>query len=301
MERPPFPRLIDSTSRKSFVSCPTQWFYGHVLHLRPAKPNINLHFGGCFASGLEATRKAFYDDGLSVPEAKARGYEAIIKSWGDFEFVENRNAKALDTCLLALDSYFTQYDPETDPVRPIKGANGQAAVEFSFSLPIPGVTHPDGGPVLYAGRCDMIGEYMGATYPVDEKTTTALGHKWLSNYRLSSQITGYIWASSEYGFSPAAAIIRGLGILKSEIQHLQVIEYRPKWMIERWLEQLSSNVNSMIRQWSEMKFDHALDDACSSYSGCPFSELCLSEHPEDWFANYLVYVWNPLNKTGETA
>lgn len=295
MEKPRFPRLIDSTIRKTAVACQTQAKYAHFLHLRPKRPNVNLHFGGCFAAALETVRLAFYRDGLSPSDALVKGLERFIKEWADFIPADDRSPKTLANGLLSLESYFQTYQLGADEIVPLI-ENGKPTVEFTFSLPIPGLEHPDGGPILYGGRFDMLGSYKDSIWICDEKTTTALGDAWRTNWKLASQITGYIWASREFGYNVQGAFIRGVGVLKRDTTHLQVIETRDRWMIERWLRQLVKDVEALKKAWTEDDWSMNLDGSCSSYGGCAFSDLCLSPNPEKWFSTYDVVVWDPLAK-----
>ena len=60
----PFPTLIDNSAISSFKKCPTDWLYGSLRSITRKGGNIHLHFGGAYAAGLEAGRKAFYDEGI---------------------------------------------------------------------------------------------------------------------------------------------------------------------------------------------------------------------------------------------
>lgn len=293
-----FPRIIDSTIRKDLAGCYAKAYYGFFENLKPNKVNVHLYFGGCFAKGLEEFRKAFWQDKRSLEESYNIGLFEIIKAWGEVDI--DHPTKSLSGALWAFDSYIQQYPPETEKIIPMM-IDGKAAVEFTFALPIPNCFHPqDGQPILYAGRFDMLGEYRSSAYIVDEKTTGSLGDSWRKNFTLSSQMTGYSWCCREYGFKVGGIIIRGLGILKGSITHLQLVEQRSDWMIDRWLNQLSLDVNRAIEIWKrgEAGMEYNLDNECSAYGGCPYMDLCLSKNPHLLKSSYIVRGWNPLEKLG---
>jgi hypothetical protein len=272
--------------------------YGYLLHLKPKAPSIHLHFGGCFAKGLETVRRSFYEKGLAEDEALYEGFHAIVKMWGVF-VEDEKSPKTLASCLIALDSYFKQYPLASDIIQPVIGEDGKAKVEFSFALPIPGLEHPNGGPILYAGRFDMLAHGSGAKYIEDDKTTGSLGTSWAKSWDLNSQMTGYIWGARQYMEEVQAAIIRGVGILKTQISHLQVTQYRQNWMIERWLNQLRKDVERMKVMWEKDDWDLNLDASCTSYGGCSYNPLCLSQDPTKWFSEYEVRPWSPLHVEGD--
>lgn len=294
----PFPTLLDNSAISSFKKCPTDWLYSSLRALTRKGGNIHLHFGGAYAAGLEAGRKAFYDEGLSEDESIAQAMHAATLFWGDFEPPEG-SAKNFSTLLLALNEYFAQYPLHSDIVMPFRMANGKSAVEFTFAIPLPNVRHPvTGDPILYGGRFDMLAEREGVLFVEDDKTTSQLGSQWLRNWTLDSQFTGYCWAARDFNYPVAGAIIRGLSILKNGFGHAQAITYRPDWQIERWLTSTEHTVRLMIAYWQQDFFPMALDKhACNSYGGCGFSQLCESPNPESWIEmNYEPRIWNPLAK-----
>lgn len=299
MEKLPFPSLIDSTIRADFVSCPQKYYNSYIKNIRLKASNINLHFGGCFAKGLEVFRIAYYGEELSYSESFARGCKSIILEWGDFEHPPGHN-KSLASCIVAFLEFFNQYPPHTDPIKPLITDSG-LGVEFSFALPIPGVFHPQTGePILYAGRFDMLANFRDAVFINDEKTCSQLGPTWSSKWRMRAQLTGYYWAAKQFGYPVQGIVVRGVCILKNEITHQKVIEQRPNWDVDRWLIQLVRDVKRMILAWEEGYWDYNLDDACNAYGGCPYLILCTSPDPELWEkTHYYHYVWSPLHSTGD--
>lgn len=298
-EKPNFPRYIDSTMRKDLAACDRKFFYAWMMRLKPIGRNPHLHFGACFAKGLELSRKAFYGEKKSPLEAFAIGAKGIIKEWGDYEppsYGSGAN-KTLLTCLTAFHSYYQEYPMGQDVVTPYMTPAGPA-VEFNFALPIPGTKHPQTGePIIYTGRFDQIGTYQDSLFVVDEKTSGYLGDAWRKQWDMASQITGYIWACKSYKIPVAGAIIRGIAILKYDHSHIQHIVQRENWMIDRWLEQLRRDIDRAINSWETGYWDFNLDDACNSYSGCNFLPLCTSKNIEKLIpVEYEHNSWNPLSK-----
>lgn len=297
----PFPEIIDSTARKDLVACPYKFFIHRVRKLKPKGISPHLHFGGAYAHGLEITRKAFYDKDLPLETALRLGGEAIIKFWGDYEPPDYGSAanKTLMACCELHTDYFRQYPPEEDFLEPVRKADGTSAVEFTFALPIPGIFHPQTGePIRYAGRFDMLAnnKTAGGVFINDEKTTGQLGDHWAKSWRLASQMTGYSWAASQFGYSVAGVSIRGASVQKKDIKHLQLMEQRDNWMIERWLVQLQRDVKRAIRMWEADEWDLNLDDACTNYGGCSLIDVCTSKNAEIWLENdFEDDTWNPLD------
>jgi hypothetical protein len=293
-----FPMLLDNTALSSFKKCPMDWHYSAVRQITKQGGNLHLHFGGAFAAGLEAARRAYYDDDHSEEAALKHGVEVALAFWETKEMPEGF-AKNADTLVGALFAYFIEYPLATDFLKPYRQPDSDSScIEFTFSIPLD-IRHPQtGDPILYGGRFDMLAEKDGVLFVEDDKTASQLGSQWLRNWLLDSQFTGYCWAAQEFGFPVAGAIIRGVSILKNGFGHAQSIVYRPQWQLDRWLETTTTLINQMIAMWETDSHYPVLDKhACNSYGGCAYHQLCESPNPESWIEmNYEPRIWNPTHK-----
>jgi hypothetical protein len=248
MSRPDFPQVVDATMLANFRSCPQKLFRMYIEHWKPKGESIHLHAGKCFARGLEATRRAFYEDGHSEEDSIALGVTTLLQAYGDFECPEGV-AKTPERMAGALEFYFSQYPPSTDAAKPLILPSGRAAIEFSFAQPL-AFTHPiSGDPIIYAGRSDMICTFADGVYIEDDKTASQLGASWSKQWDLRSQFTGYCWAAREVGLPVNGVLVRGISILKTKYDTLQALTYRPDWEIARWLEQLYCDLGRMVQAW----------------------------------------------------
>lgn len=296
--RPMFPHAVDSTMLAAFRSCPRKFQLQYLQHWKPQTESVHLVAGGAFAKGLEVARLEFYEgDNAGIPEqAVAAGLEALIEAYGDFDCPPD-SAKSLERMCGAFEFYMQAYPLGQDGMTPILFANGKRAIEFSFAEPLP-FTHPEtGDPVLYTGRSDMIAEFAGGVYIVDDKTTSSLGASWPRQWEMRSQFTGYSWAARRARLETAGAIVRGVSILKTKYDTLQCVTNRGQWEIDRWEIQVCHDLARMRQMWQEGYFDYNLDHSCAEYGGCSFLQVCKSPNPEEWLPMYFQQkVWDPLAK-----
>jgi len=293
--KPMFPNSVDSTMLSTFRSCPVKFFYQYVSHWKPLAQSVHLVAGGAFASAIEAARNAFYVEGRSAADAEAAGLSALIAHYGDFNCPDD-SAKSLERMCGAFEFYLFNYPLGADGATPITLASGRRGIEFSFAEPLE-VRHPvTGDPILYTGRSDMIAERFGAgVWIYDEKTTSSLGATWGRQWEMRSQFTGYSWAARKQGIKTAGTIVRGVSILKTKYDTLEVATYRSDYEIDRWEQQTNRDVLRMIRCWEEGYWDFSLDGACTDYGGCSFVSVCKSSNPEEWLpAKFVKSVWDPL-------
>jgi len=289
-----FPHTIDSTILSTFRSCRQKAFRQYVEHWKPQAQSVHLVAGGAFASGIEAARNAFYVLAHSAEDAEAAGLSALIKHYGSFE-CPPESAKSLERMCGALEFYFHNYPLGADGADPITLPSGRRGIEFSFAEPL-AIAHPvTGDPILYTGRSDMIANRAGGVYIYDEKTTTSLGQSWGAQWEMRSQFTGYEWALQKQGIKADGTIIRGVSILKTKYDTMEVPTYRTQYEIDRWEQQTLRDISAMIKCWEEGYWDYDLDGACNSYGNCSFVKVCKSSNPETWLPTFFTQkVWDPL-------
>lgn len=306
-----FPTVIDNTIRKAIATCQTMAAYRHIDNLRPVgAPSVDLHFGACFATGIETARKSFFVVGMAPDAARFVGIDRAREAWGDFVLpYDSKSNKTLDRLMSAINYYFEQWPLGEDGLTPVEDG-----IECMFDFEIP-IAHPDTDILLrYAGRYDMLAsDSNGRLYVVDEKTTSRLGESWVSQWDLDTQMTGYIWSvqqqiKSNWHYAgntfvdempEIMAQIRGLSILKNDFGHVEIPIIRPQWMIDRWYKQLLRDVILWRDAYLANEFGLALhSNACTSYNRpCDYATLCLSPNPERLIAgSYQEVVWNPLQR-----
>lgn len=292
--RPMFPHTVDSTILSTFRSCRQKFYQQYVEHWKAKDLSVHLVAGGAFASAIETARDVFYVKGQSTADAEAAGMQALITHYGDFQCPEE-SAKSLERMLGALEFYFHHYPLGNDGAEPITLASGRRGIEFSFAEPL-SIRHPvTGDPILYTGRSDMIAERADGIYCYDEKTTSSLGASWTRQWEMRSQFTGYLWAARKQGINARGAIVRGISILKTKFDTLEVSTYRTDYEIDRWEAQVNRDLRAMIACWEEGYWDYDLDGSCTEYGGCPFVRVCKSSDPGTWLPVYFEQkVWDPL-------
>lgn len=311
-----FPNVVDSTMTTTLDSCRQRFFNEYILQLAPRGKSIDLHAGGCLARGFEVARLALWRDGQPLSEALYQATEAMFEYWGDYDDSEEDTPKDFVNTVNALYSYFQEYPPETDPIKPyLFGDNNAPAVEYTFAIPM-NLRHPDtGDPLIFGGRFDLLGYYQDFLAIVDEKSTKAMGPTWSKQWGLRGQFIGYVKAAQLAGIPVQHAVIRGIAIQKTQYKHMQSIEHYPHWLVDRWWGEIHSKWQQAINYYTAMKAAMQIDapagvqfnphpawpmsfgDGCSSYGGCMYLDtLCRSENPADFYTYYSHRVWDPLHK-----
>lgn len=305
LERPiDLPIVIDSTMMGDFHDCGQKFVWNYMHGLRSAV-SVDLHAGACFAKALEVLYDEMYMKGKSLTVALPRAEFAFEQEWGDFVIpADKTTAKTKERMWEAIGSYVAHYHPPTDWVEP--WPDTERPFEFSFAVPLTRETtgldmplHPSGDPFLYAGRFDLIGKHSGLPVIRDDKTTSRFTYQWEEQWGLRSQFLGYCWAMQTLGFNIDTVVIRGVAILKTEIQHKELIKQFPRFLIDRWLVHIQRDLRRLIDSYETRVWDYSLGNACTNYGGCPYRVLCESQQPEQWANSFIVRHWNPLVRKAE--
>lgn len=301
-----FPTAIDNSMRKELVKCETAVMYRYEAGLRsPDQSRVDLHAGGAFAKGMEVMRKAFYITDANSADALNEGIQALYQAYGGFVPPPKSN-KTAERMAGAL-AFFQQECPiESDPLVPVRFPNGEYGIEVGFNFPIP-IDHPQLHQELtYCGRFDKLAQHKdtGDYWVVDEKTTSQMGEKWANQWPLDSQMTGYCWGANklleQHGLNARVkgAVINGIAIRLRDYEHGFFHAIRPDWMIDRWYQQMLTDVRRWKAAFVSGQHDQALDHACAYYNNpCEFAALCMAKNPERLIeGSYIVSRWNPLTR-----
>lgn len=297
---PALPLVLDSTIVGTFRACERKAHFEYLEHLAPSTVSVDLHAGAAIASGLETLYTTVYHRGLSFTAGLGAMEHAFLTAWGDFKIPEWKDtAKTPERCIDALHSYARQYHPPTDHIAPYPGV--EKSYEWSFGIPLTKETtgldfplHPSGDPFIYAGRFDALGLYLGLPVVRDDKTAGSAGKNWDDSWRLRAQFMGYCWAMQHLGIPIECVIVRGIIIQKTQIQHRESEKRFPRHLINDWLCWLYTNVTRMTIAYSSGHWQPSFGTECTSYGGCPFTDLCVSPNPERWKADFARREWNPL-------
>lgn len=307
---PRFPKYIDSTMRASLRACPRKFFLSHILGCASPARSEHLHFGGALARGVEVARKGYYSEGLTPEGAEENGFHALLEAWGDFQ-VRDDSVKSLDNCVQAYEAYWAEYPLDADEIVPYRmSSDGAAWIEFTGATPLE-VLHPvDGEPLVYVSRLDMAGVLRQAchnepwtsrqVWAVDEKTTSSMGASWAQQWRLRGQFIGYTWALRQEGVPAIGALVRGIAVYKKQPPKFQqaFVPVSDR-LIERWYAQLIRDLNFAVECWNAGAWDYDFSDACSSFGGCGYLQICELDDPEPFLeANFVERRWNPIEAEG---
>lgn len=263
---------LDASKVDMLNMCPQKYAYRYEEHLVPqGEDSSALSFGLAIHAALESVYRGsgfdlvpcpcgascIYCKGEQVPQLAAQFLSTYPEDPED-----ERNPRTRNRGLELLELYLTRWRREPFTVQ---------ACEVPFELDFPDFK--------YIGRMDLIVRWDNAILPVDHKTTSRFGDAFDRQFKLSTQISGYIVATRLVTGEPVSqAMINALRVtskLSADDSFQRIITTRTPEDIARWHMEVASAMNR-IREYRETNFwpRHA-PYACMSYNSiCPYYNLC---------------------------
>ena len=132
---------------------------------------------------------------------------------------------------------------------------------------------------------------------------------------MRGQFFGYVWAAQQMGFPVNMTIVRGIAILKTKYNTLEVYNTQyPQYMLDRWEYNMKQKVKLFVSMYKafEEQLRHnpgitpeefwpmSFGEACNSHGGpslpCAYRHLCILPNPALWYDTYGDREWNPLTR-----
>lgn len=324
-----FPLVFDSTQLAEAKACETSFFRRHIQHLN-GEESTDLIAGAAFAEGIHVARRSIFTEKKPVEEGVADGIAALYTSYGD-HYNQWKEAKSVERMALALESYFSEYNPEYDDFHPVELADGSHAMEYNLMAEIimpngEPLLHPTLGlPLLFNGRLDLLAEYAGEPWLVDEKTTGSYFNSgWPSSWNMRDQFTAYCWLAGKSGKPELERLrkcmIRGISLPSStskneetrrafyadigNIKHMIAPTYRTDFMIENWYHSMIETVVRLKQKYESFRaygekepslfFMKNGGSHCVSYGrNCFFTDSCMNQNDEKYLEVEEQYIWRP--------
>jgi len=319
-----FPVNFSATMLEDLSKCKLYFFRKHIQRLgRNSDRNPDLVAGGLFASACEVTRKAYFNDDLTMNEAIELGEELILTG----ENVED-TLKSNERVAYTFVKYWKRFPLDSTVFRPVQLTDGTYAIEYPFLFDL-GIPHPDivGQNICFTGKLDGIYNFFSggrATKLVltDEKTCKSVFRlpnskmidleKEARMYKTSGQFLSYIWAVRQLinngmlntNLNLEELIVNRVPITKEYEPAFQLNIPMTEWQTDMFGITLINKIKDMLAAYQFYKtnnylpfvsFEPALTShSCNSYSRpCSYGIGCESIYGEENLeSNFNQIVWD---------
>jgi hypothetical protein len=299
---------FDATNLTAASECKLKGIYQVVLNRWGTRSLGPLAFGQAVHSGYECLLR-----GGSAKETIDAAHEEGVKAGLEQSGDEKRNFQMLK---IVMNDIILDHKISSDRLQPVT-MNGQLMVEMPFKLPlglivIKGETKDFEVKVNWQGKIDLISSFKddGLMWPVDHKTTTAFGPKFLDTYIRGYQFLGYVWANSMlnqvFAHEPRGIAVNVIAMRKSgnEIKRLKV-PYAA-WKVTEWATQTLQEIQDYCQHLYDVAYCNGplrinRPSCTTKFGRCAYFDLC-DYHPKmrqrifDDNNYYAIHEWSPFKQ-----
>ena len=237
---------IDGSAIKLGYKCSTAAALRYIWGLTSKAEKAALLAGQAFHKAVEQ-----HILGATVEEALAH-FDYIYKDWAQINVVGD-DARSWQATHNRTREYLAAHPIDGNMVTgwPFTVTH----VEVPFEVPL---TVVDGVEILFLGRMDVVGEYLGGYVVPDFKTTTMMNAMWRDQWSMDASTTGYVWAARQLlrDKPVMGAFIQGVEwstpkdpnrrCSKHGVKRKECEAMHPKWELVGLLERNATMVESWL-------------------------------------------------------
>lgn len=289
----------DATSISLAQTCLRKYYYKMIEGWQPRGLSVHLRFGQHYATALEH----FYKHralGADKNEALLLVLREVLEdTWDRSEadpdgtpWQSNHPAKTRENLVRTIIWYIDQFDDES--IKVLTLANGQPAVEYSFSLPVD-------NNIVFSGHIDRLVTYGDDIMVMDQKTSgSSITPYFFSQFKPNTQMSLYTFAGKMiYNLPVKGVIIDGAQIAVGFSAFGRGFTFRTPGELNEWYDDAHYWID--LARTATLNENFPMNPAsCGNYGGCEFRNVC-SKSPE--IRNQFLKgdfeqlpTWDPLTK-----
>lgn len=246
---------INYSSLSQYIACPMKFKFNFIDGLFKDTSSKSANFGTSIHKALES----FYTN-RNTEEAN----KAFMDKFVELDIIDEEGRLTIENGIKLLNNYYKTY--ENDGYKLVEGF---AEKEFKIDT---GLITPKGRTINLFGTIDAIVTDSNGTYVLDHKTTRTLGSQFINTYRVSHQMSAYIYAAKQITGDESinTAIINGLQIAKTKSDLVRTFFTMSKEQEFEFLTELKY-ICGLIESGL---FFRSGGSTCGEYGGCNFLDLC---------------------------
>lgn len=288
---------LDASKINEFKLCPQRYAYRFEQHLVNAgNDDSALSFGSAIHSALESVYRGTGFDTVACP-CNSPGCDyckgnqvprlaALFLAGYPTNPIDEKNPRTRNRGLALLEAYLTRWRREPFEV---------IAVEVPLEITMDAFR--------YVGRMDMIVRWDEVVMPLDHKTASRLGTTFDAQFKLSTQITGYIVGTGMVSGEPVNTACLNALRVSGKIDPMDSFERmfttRTPEDIDAWYWEINNTFQSILHYRELGRWPKNAPYACVAYNRiCPYYQLCTAGAAtrETLIANaYEVKPWDPTD------
>jgi len=306
--------VFDFSILNTFINCHRAYFYRHESNLSVLGSTATpLVLGGAMHDGLEAHHKLLQANGCgefdydinarAVKLAFVNKVKPHIISGAFPPTINNSDGKRYAIRgMEILEEYLKFYFREDFTVE---------GTELAVAIIIPYNYHGEEGEIVYIGKIDSLVLWRDQYYIFETKTTSRIDKFYFPSFKLSYQVTGYIYMMREIkGLPINRAIINAIGIYKDQYRFERDVTHRTNEELDMFRDQILSVTREIF--WYRQRIEQGENPETVFYQNpshcfkwnraCQFHPICskstASGRKQIREMMYMTDVWSPFEVFG---
>jgi hypothetical protein len=204
--------IVDNSALASFYGCTTAGWLRYLMGLTQATTSAPLRAG----SACHKAREEYYRSGDRA--YALQHFDFSYQEWAS-KHVTGDDRLGWANVRAIVEEYLKSLEPLGEGK--YKGhllayPQPSEQIEIADLLPL-----DESENIWFAFRLDGIGEYHGGLAIEEFKTTGMINAMWKAKWKMSSQITGYLWAARQLVEKPVVGcFVQGLELSQLPIRHV---------------------------------------------------------------------------------
>lgn len=314
--------LIDNTTLETFTTCPRAAQYYFCLKRQTTRERSALKFGQIIHSALEARYLAASPMHAQSPAVEGVMLATVERAFADWSPPED-DFRNHSFAVELINRYGVTYPFESFQV--LRLPDGRPFVEVPFAIPLGEIAindtllvrdvasgevalrHVGTIKVLWTGKIDLAYESNGQRYIMDHKTTSMMGPSFFSEFELSHQTHGYVWAAESILGQPFTGYTINALATRKPTKTGKSLEFERKvytvhrGLLTEWQTDCMHIVADCIEMVRRGYMPKHTKWCVGKYGQCQFHAVCSLPTPEHrdlmlHSGDYGPVTWSPLNK-----
>jgi len=198
----------------------------------------------------------------------------FIKAAEPIRFLGDDDKRSIANGIKILKAYFKHY--AEDGLEVLRDSKGEPYIERQ----VEGKLYEDDKMIIiFHGQIDLIlrNKITGQVSYSDHKTTAALGKEFYNRINPNHQYTGYVWAGNTFlGVESNSFMVNGIQVAKTKSEFARQFTTIDEDMLNEMKLAYVEASYRLIRAIESGNFSMTSPNACSSYGGCPYLDICQS-------------------------
>lgn len=315
--------IIDNSSLEVDTTCPRAAHYHLGLRIKSSKEKSALEFGRIIHKALDVRYRTCASMYAQTPEVEAAMLAVLEQEFSKWSPPED-DFRTHSFAVELINRYGITYPFESFEI--VRLPDGRPFIEVPFALPLGTLEikddllvrdivtneiaprYVDTINLVWSGKIDLAYRASsGGLYILDHKTTSMMGPSFFTEFELSHQMYGYVWAAQTLFNQPVEGFCINALATRKPTKTGKALEFErknytvSKAHLDEWQHDCIHIVSNYVESVRSGYMPKHTKWCCGKYGVCQYHSVC-TLNPEYRMTmlqsgEFMPVTWSPLNET----